>query len=85
MPEAEFPCPFEDDEVRHEWLTCLKYLRDDEMKTMTYRDWIQVAKDSAFDVLVEELAQNNLEHLKTYIVWVSQLQSELMFLNRNGL
>jgi hypothetical protein len=80
---------FDDEELRNDWLTCLKFLRDDEVVTMTYRGWLGVVRDTAFDVLVEELEEVSWEQaawqLANYIERVNQIRSELMFMNRNGL
>lgn len=79
---------FQDDELRGDWLTCLRFLRDDEVPTMTYRGWLETVKDTAFDVLTEEtatLSSHTLSDLAEYIERVSEIREELMFLNRNGL
>lgn len=73
--EPQSMIPWQDEEVRKGWLNCLEYLRDDEI--MTYRDWINVAKDTAFEVLLEE----GLDYMSTYIRWVRQLNAELRYLN----
>lgn len=81
MPDEteDLTCPFKDGDVRRAWLDVLEYLEDDELPAVTYRDWTQVAKDSAFDVLLEE---QTFEYLGEYLAWVSRLQDELTYLNR---
>jgi hypothetical protein len=69
--------PFKDEGVRQAWLDVLMYLEDDEF--VPYKDWLQVAKDSAFDVLCEEGFDSE------YAFWVSRLRAEEMFLNRRAL
>lgn len=74
------PWPFSDAGVRKSWLDVLEYLEDDELESLTYRSWLQVAKDTAFDVLVEEGIDS--EYAQEYVLWVARLRAEEMFLNR---
>jgi hypothetical protein len=75
------PFPFKDDEVRGAWLDCLKFMQDDEL--ITYRDWLQVAKDQAFECLVEDGIFR--EEVLEYVEYVTKLNEELAHLNRNNL
>lgn len=72
---------FHDEELRNDWLTCLKFLRDSEVPTMTYRGWLEAELWTTFDVLEEE----GLDYVSTYVLNVRRIFKELMFLNRNEL
>jgi hypothetical protein len=82
-------CPFRDKDVRKSWLDVLEYLEDDEMQTMTYREWLEVAKDEAFVALSEDLNEllrsvEALERYNEFRLWFERLQAEQMYLNRRG-
>lgn len=95
-PEEDFTQPFRDPQVRAHWLNVVEFLEDDELVTLTYRDWIQVAKDEAFEGFAEDVgtnpasARSYLQCLNTvdrtleFIEHVQQLQAELMYLNRRN-
>lgn len=86
----DFSRPFQDEEIRKTWLDVLEYLEDDELPTMTYRSWLEVAKDTAFESLSDDLnelftAEEALVRYNAFNEWFGRLQTEQRYLNRRHL
>lgn len=85
--ERDLDLPFSDSIVRKSWLDVVEYLEDDEVKTLTYRAWLEVAKDEAFIALSEDLNEiistvAAFERYSEFMEWFGRLQTEQAYLNR---
>jgi len=81
---SAFPPLWENEDLRNEWLQCLKYQKDNEL--LTYKDWLEAEKDIAFDTFQERLVEEPRgvwTVIESYTDHVKLVNNELFFLRKH--